>query len=129
MDRLVHATVDDVHHDGSRLALPEPFSGAYDQEHLPPRVRYAIPPHARPYLQAARFFRQLEGAPGHFHLFSKSFGYRRTALVRDAGHPIPALDYPYPGPVWHHQARLLRPHSRRQPSSVNRPASARGDAR
>ncbi|QTT72030.1 hypothetical protein J7W19_32525 [Streptomyces mobaraensis NBRC 13819 = DSM 40847] len=107
-DRLVHATVDDVHHDGSRLALPEPFSGEYDQDHPPPRVWYAIPPHARPYLQAARLFRQLEGAPGHFHLFSKSFGHRLKALVKDASHPIPTLDHPHPGPAWHHQARLLR---------------------
>ncbi|MEU2871644.1 hypothetical protein ABZ769_20920 [Streptomyces olivoreticuli] len=108
VDRLVHATVDDVHHDGSRLTLPEPFSGDHDQDHPPPRVWYAIPPHARPYLHAARLFRQLEDAPGHFHLFSKSFGYRLKALVKDADHPIPTLDHPHPGPAWHHQTRLLR---------------------
>ncbi|MGW2463262.1 hypothetical protein ACWC2M_30305 [Streptomyces sp. NPDC001761] len=107
VDRLVHATVDDVHHDGSQLSLPEPFSGEHDQDHPPPRVWYAIPPHARPYLQAARLFRHLEDAPGHFHLFSKSFGHRLKALVKDAAHPIPTLDHPHPGPAWHHQARLL----------------------
>ncbi|MEV0498085.1 hypothetical protein AB0I84_10840 [Streptomyces spectabilis] len=106
-DRLVMATVDDVHHDGSRLTLPGPFGGDHDQDDSPPRVCYAIPTHARPYLQAARLFRQLEGAPGHFHLFSKSFGYRFKALVKDGGHPIPTLDHPHPGPPWHHQARLL----------------------
>jgi hypothetical protein len=107
VDRLAMATVDDVNRDGSRLALPEPFSGDHDQDHPPPHVWYAIPPHARPYLQAARLFRQLEGVPGHFHLFSKSFGYRLKGLVKDAGHPIPTLDHPHPGPAWHHQARLL----------------------
>ncbi|ALO91227.1 hypothetical protein SHL15_0010 [Streptomyces hygroscopicus subsp. limoneus] len=107
VDRHVHATVDDVHHDGSQLTLPEPFSGEHDQDHPPPRVWYTIPPHARPYLQAACLFRRLEDAPGHFHLFSKSFGHRLQALVKDAGHPIPTLDHPHPGPAWHHQARLL----------------------
>ncbi|MFF1350766.1 hypothetical protein ACFVZJ_33175 [Streptomyces sp. NPDC058322] len=106
VDRLAHATVDDVHPGGSHLALPEPFTSEYDQDHPPPRVWYAIPPHARPYLQAARLVRQIEGAPGHFHLFSKSFGHRLDALVKDAGHPIPALDHPHPGPAWHHQTRL-----------------------
>jgi hypothetical protein len=109
VDRLVHATVDDVHPDGSHLALPEPFNSEHDQNHPPPRVWYAIPPRARPYLHAARLFRQLEDAPGHFHLFSKSFGHRLDTLVKDAGRPIPALDHPHPGPAWHHQARLLRP--------------------
>ncbi|MEU2674672.1 hypothetical protein ABZ622_38720 [Streptomyces sp. NPDC007164] len=106
VDRLVMATVDDVNRDGSRLALPEPFSGDHDQDHPPPRVWYTIPPHARPYLQAARLFRHLEGAPGHFHLFSKSFGHRFDALVHDAGCPVPALDHPQLGPPWHHQVQL-----------------------
>ncbi|QKW25964.1 hypothetical protein HUT11_35125 [Streptomyces seoulensis] len=147
VDRLVHATVDDVHHGGSQLSLPEPFSSEHDQDHPPPRVWYAIPPHARPYLHAARLFRRLEDAPGHFHLFSKSFGHRLKALLKDAGHPIPTLDHPHPGSAWHHQARLLpagqdgmlllgtaaEPHGAPSPSkkppAANRQTPAHGNAR
>ncbi|GAA0374915.1 hypothetical protein [Streptomyces blastmyceticus] len=106
LDRLVQARVDDIDPDGRFLALPQPESAEFDHHNPPPPAWYAVPPSARPFLRAARMFRQLEQVPGHFHLFSKSFGYRLEALVKDAGHLIPALSHLHPGPAWHHQARL-----------------------
>ncbi|WP_331768907.1 hypothetical protein OG948_59405 (plasmid) [Embleya sp. NBC_00888] len=107
-DQVAATTVDGIDENGTRLALPEQWSRDHDPDSPPPLVWYTVPPRARPILEAARMFRVLEEAPGHYGLFSTSFGHRLQALRQDADHPIPTFDHPHTGHDWHHQARLTR---------------------
>ena len=84
-----------------------------------PRHMYAIPPRARPLLQAAREFRRRTPRTAEGHgLFANCFGTtpRLKALIADAGLAIPALDHPHTGDDWHTAARCWHLHTPAPPA-------------
>ncbi|WP_234363672.1 MULTISPECIES: hypothetical protein [unclassified Streptomyces] len=84
-----------------------------------PRHMYAVPPRARPLLQAAREFRRRTPRTADAHgLFANCFGTtpRFEALIADAGLPIPALAHPHVGDDWHTAARCWHLHTPQPPA-------------
>ncbi|WOP38533.1 hypothetical protein RKE32_34505 [Streptomyces sp. Li-HN-5-13] len=109
------ASVDDAHATvaidrDSRINIGEPPG---------PRHLYAVPPRARPLLQAAVEFRRRTPRTADNHgLFANCFGTtpRLEALIADAALPIPALANPHAGDDWHTAARCWHLHAPAPPA-------------